>query len=130
MPADRSRKLTPETVGHGVHDPRLYRQFSPEGGTVVVMYEDTDLSLVVWNLEPGQENGSHVHPESAHVLLVLEGQGERIGEGGHAVPIGAGQCIIVPRGVTHGIRNTGAERLSYLATTTLDEAGYVRQATD
>jgi mannose-6-phosphate isomerase-like protein (cupin superfamily) len=122
--------MTPDTVGDGVHDPAAYRQFSPEGGTVVVMYEDQDLSAVVWNLEPGQENGTHTHPENAHLLLVLDGAGERIAEGGRTVPIRAGQCVIVPRGVPHGIRNTGSQRLTYLATTTLDEQGYVRDAQD
>ena len=42
------------------------------------------------------------------------------------MPITAGDCIIVPRGAAHGIRNTADTRLSYLAFTTAGEGGYVR----
>ena len=86
------------------------------------------MSVVVWNLEPGQANDVHTHPDSAHVQVVLEGTGEYLRDAADPVPISAGQCIVVPRGAVHGIRNTGRGNLSYLAVTTLREGGYVRQA--
>lgn len=94
------------SLGRGVHSPRDFVSFSTEKATVVRMYSDQDLSLVVWNLEPGQENGAHHHPESAHTLIVLDGHGEYLRHGDEAVPIKAGDCVIVPRGAVHGIRNT------------------------
>ena len=118
--------MAPETLGTGVHDPKSFRRFSAEKATVVPVYSDQDLSLVVWNLEPGQENGMHQHPENAHALIILEGRGEYLKDDGSTVPISAGECIIVPRGHVHGIRNSGDERLSYFAVTSAGATGYVR----
>ncbi|MGH7907400.1 MAG: cupin domain-containing protein [Candidatus Binataceae bacterium] len=127
MPADETRKMTPQTIGAGVHDPRQFRHFSKEDASVVVMYEDADQTLVVWNLEPGQENSPHVHPSNAHTMMVLEGEGVVLRKDGTEAPLKAGQCVIIPRGVMHGIRNTGRERLSYFAVTTNGPDGYIKQ---
>ncbi|HXG36195.1 MAG TPA: cupin domain-containing protein [Dehalococcoidia bacterium] len=117
MPADQSKRLTPESLDSGVIDPKDFFTFSPEEGTVSIAYgEDPDVSIVIWNLEPGQENSTHVHPASTHVQIVLTGSGEYLKDG-KAIPVKAGQTIIVPRNVVHGIRNTGKERLSYMAVT-------------
>jgi mannose-6-phosphate isomerase-like protein (cupin superfamily) len=124
--ADESRMMTPETLGAGIANPLEFRRFSAEQGFVVAMYKDQDVSVVVWNLEPGQENSTHVHGASAHVMLVLEGNGQRISDNADPVPLRAGECLIVPRGSVHGIRNTGDTRMSYLAITTLAEGDYVR----
>jgi len=120
--------MDPQTLGSGVHDPRAFRRFSEEKATVVRMYADEDLSLVVWNLEPGQENDLHQHAENAHALIVLEGEGLYLKDDGSSAPIKAGECVIVPRQKVHGIRNTGATRLSYFAITTQGPSGYVRNA--
>jgi len=115
-----------DTLGTGVHDPKDFRRFSAEKATVVRMYSDQDLVLVVWNLEPGQENDQHQHPENAHTLLVLEGEGHYLKDDGETVSVKAGECVIVPRGQLHGIRNTGNTRLSYFAITTQGPSGYIR----
>jgi len=115
-----------ETLGTGVHDPKAFRRFSGDKATVVRMYADRDLSLVVWNLEPGQENDAHRHPKNAHALIILEGDGHYMRDDGSAIPVKAGECIIVPRGRMHGIRNTGATRLSYFAITSQGQSGYIR----
>jgi quercetin dioxygenase-like cupin family protein len=73
--------------------------------------------VIVRNFEPGQENPLHTHPENAHCIYILEGSGEVLRPDGPPVPIKAGQIWIVPRGVEHGIRNTGGTRLSYLGVT-------------
>jgi quercetin dioxygenase-like cupin family protein len=130
MRADERRTMAAETLGTGVHDPKAFRKFSAEKATVVPMYSDQDLSLVVWNLEPGQENGAHRHPENAHALIILKGRGEYLKEDDAPVPIQAGDCVIVPRARLHGIRNCGDERLSYFAITSLGATGYVRNAVD
>ena len=126
MPSDHSKQLTPATLGSGVYDPLDFRTFSLEGATVVRMYhDDPDASVVVWNLEPGQENDSHTHPANLHVFYVLEGEGVYLRDDGE-VPVRAGQCVIVPRQQRHGIRNTGTQRLSYMAFSTYGSDGYVR----
>ncbi len=122
-----AEQQTPTSSSQGdVLDPGQFQRFSTEQATVVRVYSDDDQSVVVWNLEPGQENPSHVHPENAHTLMVLQGSGAYVTPDGSESPIKAGDFIIVPRSTTHGIRNTGATRLSYLAVTTLGGKGYVR----
>src|SRR5712692_6878147 len=119
---------TPSTAGGeaGVHDPRAFQQFSPDKATVVRVYGDEDVSVVVWNLDPGQENPPHTHPENAHTIMILEGAGQYLRQDGSQVPVKGGDCIIIPRGQSHGVRNTGDKPLSYLAVTTLAGKGYVR----
>jgi quercetin dioxygenase-like cupin family protein len=126
MSSNEPVELSRDTVGSGIHRPEPYQRFSPDRATATRMYKDEDISLVVWNLEPGQENRSHQHPESAHTFLVLCGEGEYIREDAAAVPIRGGDYIIIPRQVRHGIRNTGSERLSYLAFTSQGPNGYSR----
>jgi quercetin dioxygenase-like cupin family protein len=121
-------KLTLETLGSGIYDPKDWRRFSAEEATVSVMYGgDADCSsIVIWCLEPGQENSTHAHPESAHFILALEGNGLCLrGEGRAPDPFEAGQILIVPRGVVHGIRNNGDQPLSYAAYSTI---GWKREA--
>ena len=124
---DASRRMPPDTLGSGVYDPRTFEQFRPEEGTIVPLYKDQDVSVVVWNLAPGQENSPHSHPTSAHVLWVLEGEGQYLKDDAVPVPIKTGECAIVPRGVVHSIRNTGRGNLSYLAVTSVGPGGYVRE---
>src|SRR5436190_9421351 len=100
---ERSATMNPDTLGSGVHNPTTFRRFSEEKATVVPMYSDQDLILVVWNLEPGQENDLHQHAENAHALLVLEGQGQYLKADDEPVSVQAGDCVIVPRGSAHGI---------------------------
>jgi quercetin dioxygenase-like cupin family protein len=125
MSRDDSKKLTADTLGRGVVQPQDYCLFSRDDAMVVPMYGDADLSVVVWNREPGQENAAHVHAANGHTILVLQGRGAYLKDD-EQVPIQAGDCVIVPRGVVHGIRNTGDARLSYLAVTSVGDTGYVR----
>ncbi|HEY7062267.1 MAG TPA: cupin domain-containing protein [Chloroflexota bacterium] len=127
MSRDDSKKLTEETLGTGVLDPREYCLFDQAEAMVAPVYGDEDLSVVVWNLEPGQQNAVHVHAANGHGILILQGSGEYLRAGDERAPITAGDCLIVPRGTPHGIRNTSNTRLSYLAFTTTGD-GYVRGA--
>jgi mannose-6-phosphate isomerase-like protein (cupin superfamily) len=128
MARDDSKKLTAATLGSGVIKPQEFCRFTPAEAMVVPVYADEDQSVVVWNLEPGQENAIHVHAANAHGIVVLQGSGVCLQGEDEQVPITAGDCLIVPRGVAHGIRNTADTRLSYLAFTTAGEGGYVRGA--
>jgi len=128
VPTINSSFMTPQTLGTGVYPISGFQQYSPDEGTVVRVYgEDPDVSVVVWNLEPGQDNSTHRHPANAHVQVVLEGTGIFLRGDKDAVPIKAGDCIIVPRGMAHGIKNTGTQRLSYIAATTRTGGGRVRE---
>ena len=127
-PAGRAPwRMIPSTVGDGVYNPLDFVQYRSEKGISTPMYGgDPDLSVVIWNLEPGQERSAHIHPISGHVFFVLTGTGEYVrGKDDPPVTIKAGQVIIIPRGVPHDIRNTGTERLSYLAVSNETPEGHV-----
>jgi len=116
---DGSKEVRPETLGTGVFDPADYQIFNADEETVIGVYRDgIDIRhIIVRNFEPGQENPLHTHPENAHCIYILEGSGEVFYPDEPPVPIQKGQMWIVPRGREHGIRNTGATRLSYLGVT-------------
>ncbi len=106
--------LNRENLGTGVVDPMRWRKFLPDKG----------------NLEPGQENTPHVHPNRAHVMIILTGTGEYFRIDSEAVPVRAGDYIIVPRDVPHGIRNTGVDRLSYANISNNNQTSYQRTAVE
>ncbi|MFP6640255.1 MAG: cupin domain-containing protein [Myxococcota bacterium] len=64
--------------------------------------------------EVGQEHKLHSHPGMDKVYHVLEGQGVFVLED-QELPMAAGQMLIAPEDVPHGIRNTGETRLLVLA---------------
>ena len=63
--------------------------------------------------EPGQEHALHAHEGMDKIYQVIEGRGLFLLEGGD-VPMQAGVLLVAPEGVSHGIRNTGTERLLVL----------------
>jgi quercetin dioxygenase-like cupin family protein len=62
---------------------------------------------------PGQEHKAHVHADQDKLYYVLSGAGEaQVGSETHAVC--AGDLVLAPAGVTHGLKNTGSQPLSVL----------------
>lgn len=64
--------------------------------------------------EPGQEHALHAHADMDKVYHVLEGEGRFLLEGSE-IPMRAGQMLVAPENVPHGIRNDGDGRLLVLA---------------
>lgn len=64
--------------------------------------------------EPGQSHDLHAHAGMDKVYHVLEGEGLFLLEG-RDLPMRAGQLLVAPEGVPHGVRNTGTGRLLVLA---------------
>ena len=100
-----------------VFDVSKYQVFSPESATVVFTYITGQLGIVVWNLEPGQENDYHLHPTTEHLHVVLEGECEYTLGDSPPVIVKPGQAVMVPEQIPHGIRNKGTTRASYMAIT-------------
>jgi mannose-6-phosphate isomerase-like protein (cupin superfamily) len=68
------------------------------------------LVVEAYAFEPGAGLTPHRHPETEHVLTALTGAGVvRLGR--RRVPLGAGESLLVPAGVAHGVRNPGPGRL-------------------
>lgn len=92
-----------------------YQQFDDKLPTVVLTYVMGQLGVVVWNLEPGQENDYHLHPTAEHLHIFIEGECEyTLGELPPVITR-VGDAVMVPAGVAHGIRNISDKRASYVA---------------
>jgi oxalate decarboxylase/phosphoglucose isomerase-like protein (cupin superfamily) len=64
--------------------------------------------------EPGQSHALHAHAGMDKMYHVLEGSGLFLLAEGE-LPMAAGDLLIAPEGVPHGVRNTGTGRLLVLA---------------
>lgn len=64
-------------------------------------------------LEPGQEQKIHAHEGADKFYFVLEGRG-RFTIGDEVCEMEVGGIVIAAAGISHGVLNTGIERLSLL----------------
>lgn len=64
--------------------------------------------------EPGQSHALHAHAGMDKLYHVLEGDGLFLLEG-RELPMTAGDLLVAPEGVPHGVRNSGTTRLVVLA---------------
>jgi quercetin dioxygenase-like cupin family protein len=100
-----------------IFDLSKYQVFDADSASVVFTYITGQLGVVVWNLQPGQENDFHLHPTTEHLHIVLEGECEYTLGDLEPVVVRAGQAVMVPEQIPHGIRNKGTTRASYIAIT-------------
>ena len=78
------------------------------------IFESPQLLVGLNAFEPGQEHALHAHAGQDKVYQVIEGQGLFLLEG-KELAMTAGDLLIAPDGVPHGVRNAGAGRLLVLA---------------
>jgi quercetin dioxygenase-like cupin family protein len=78
------------------------------------LFESEHLLVGLNAFEPGQMHALHAHRGMDKVYQVLEGEGEFLLEG-RELPMKAGDLLVAPDGVPHGVRNTGSSRLLVLA---------------
>ena len=78
------------------------------------IFESARLLVGLNAFEPGQEHRLHAHAGMDKVYSVVEGAGVFLLED-RELPMRAGDLLIAPEGVPHGVRNTGASRLLVLA---------------
>lgn len=84
-----------------------------------------DARLVVWpgvgavtanmnyvDMQPGEENVPHVHPESEDTLFVLDGRGTiKDFDNDRVLEFEAGQAVHVPVGIKHAVRADRGSRI-------------------
>jgi quercetin dioxygenase-like cupin family protein len=76
---------------------------------------ESDRLLVGLNaFEPGQEHALHAHAGMDKVYQVVEGEGLFLLEG-RELSMRAGDLLVAPDGVPHGVRNNSRARLLVLA---------------
>jgi mannose-6-phosphate isomerase-like protein (cupin superfamily) len=78
------------------------------------LFESPRMLVGLNAFRPGQEHALHSHGGMDKLYVVLAGEGTFLLEG-RALPMRAGQLLVAPEGVPHGIRNTGREDLLVLA---------------
>lgn len=78
------------------------------------LYQSPRLLVGLNAFEPGQSHALHGHADMDKVYQVVEGEGRFLLEG-RELPMQAGDLLVAPAGVPHGVRNTGSGRLLVLA---------------
>lgn len=71
------------------------------------LFADANLTFGYVQIEPGQKNPRHYHPNSSEVLFLIEGELDH-SVGDQVFHLTAGKSIFIPLGVEHDARNGGA----------------------
>jgi mannose-6-phosphate isomerase-like protein (cupin superfamily) len=94
--------------------PADHAVYSPHKMGKTTLFESSRLLVGLNAFEPGQEHALHAHAGQDKAYLIVEGTGEFLLDG-RDLPMQAGDLLVAPDGVPHGVRNTGSERLLVLA---------------
>ena len=94
--------------------PGEHASWRPDKMGKSTLFESSRLLVGLNAFEPGQSHPLHAHAGMDKVYQVVEGEGVFLLENGD-VPMQAGDLLVAPDGVPHGIRNTSGRRLLVLA---------------
>lgn len=94
--------------------PAEHARFSPDRMGKSTIFESPRMLVGLNAFEPGQQHALHAHTGMDKVYSVVEGEGVFLLDG-RELPMRAGDLLVAPEGVAHGVRNTGAARLIVLA---------------
>jgi quercetin dioxygenase-like cupin family protein len=89
------------------------RQFDPSKMQKLNLFETPRFFLDVYCLEPGQAQKPHRHEGADKVYAVLEGEiVARVGD--EEEPLRAGEAVLAPAGLDHGVENRSGTRAALL----------------
>lgn len=94
--------------------PEEHAVFRPDKMGKQTLFESARMLVGLNCFEPGQAHALHAHAGMDKLYVVVSGSGEFLLDG-RTLPMAAGQILVAPEGVPHGIRNAGTERLVVLA---------------
>ena len=94
--------------------PERHAEWRPDKMGKATLFQSGRMLVGLNAFEPGQAHELHAHAGTDKMYQVLEGDGVFLLEG-RELPMSAGDLLIAPEGVPHGIRNTGTGRLLVLA---------------
>jgi len=94
--------------------PADHAAYAPDKMGKTTIFESARLLVGLNAFEPGQEHSLHAHAGQDKVYHVLEGEGVFLLET-QELSMVAGDLLVAPEGVPHGVRNTGESRLLVLA---------------
>jgi mannose-6-phosphate isomerase-like protein (cupin superfamily) len=78
------------------------------------LFESSRMLVGLNAFEPGQSHALHAHAGMDKLYYVIEGEGLFL-LADRDLEMRAGDVLVAPEGVPHGVRNTGQERLLVLA---------------
>ncbi len=107
-------RTTPTLVHPSVIHPHDHAAWQPNAMGKSTLFSSPQLLVGLNAFEPGQAHALHAHAGMDKVYHVLEGQGLFLLEG-RDLPMEAGDVLVAPAGVPHGVRNPGPTRLLVLA---------------
>lgn len=96
---------------------REHVKFSPDKMAKIALATTDRAQLDLYCVAPGQAQKPHRHDDQDKVYYVLEGAG-RFSLAGRDERLGAGDALVAPAGVDHGLLNDGAEALVVLVVVT------------
>ena len=94
--------------------PPEHAAYSPQKMGKSTIFESPRLLVGLNAFEPGQEHALHAHAGQDKVYHVLEGRGLFL-LADRELEMHAGDLLVAPEGVPHGVRNNGPSRLLVLA---------------
>ena len=94
--------------------PQEHAVYSSEKMVKSTLFRSEHVLVGLNAFEPGQEHPLHAHADMDKVYHVVSGRGLFLLEG-RELDMRAGEMLIAPKGVPHGIRNSGDGRLLVLA---------------
>ena len=94
--------------------PAAHAEWRPDKMGKSTLFESPRLLVGLNAFEPGQFHALHAHAGVDKVYQVLDGSGVFLLEG-RELAMTAGDMLVAPEGVPHGVRNTGTGRLLVLA---------------
>ena len=94
--------------------PEEHAVFKPDKMGKATLFESERILVGLNCFEPGQQHALHAHSGMDKVYQVLSGSGVFLLED-REIPMQPGGMLVAPEGVSHGVRNSGDEKLVLLA---------------
>ena len=88
-------------------------EFTPDKMAKIALATTDRAQLDLYCVAPGQSQSAHAHDAQDKIYYVLEGAG-RFSLGGIHERLSAGEALVAPAGVEHGLVNDGSEPLLVL----------------
>ncbi len=92
-------------------------RFAPDKMTKIALATTDRSQLDLYCVAPGQSQKAHTHDAQDKIYYVLEGGG-RFSLGSNEERLSAGEALVAPAGVEHGLVNDGPEPLLVLVVVT------------
>jgi mannose-6-phosphate isomerase-like protein (cupin superfamily) len=92
---------------------RDHAKLQPDKLAKIALATTARVQLDLYCVDAGQSQKPHTHGDQDKIYVVLEGRG-RFSVGTEEERLGAGEAVVAPAGVEHGLVNDGPEPLLVL----------------